>query len=270
MPRPCVPPDACPVHFDLRVDHLSTDDLFQLVNPNSGKRPWYKFLSPNPQTGTPYLLTLQASGKLAANRLDIHDLAASRVSATVDLQQGKLRISDLTADILGGQHTGELRADFTGKVPEYTGSGSLNRIALRQLADAMHDYWISGTATMHYKINASGLSSTDLFASADGVLQIEAHDATLTHLTLPGNTVPLHVRSLTSRMALRGGVFEIQEGKLEAPGGIYQVSGKASLGRVLDVKLVRDGLHGFSVSGPLNDPKVTPAANAETQAALKP
>jgi hypothetical protein len=39
---------------------------------------------------------------------------------------------------------------------------------------------------------------------------------------------------------------------------------------VLDVKLARDGKHGFNISGTLTAPKVSPATNAETQAALKP
>ena len=81
----------------------------------------------------------------------------------------------------------------------------------------------------------------------------------LVHLALPSSAQPLRMRSFSDRMVLRHGVFEIQEGKLETPTGIYQVSGTASLGRVLDVKLARDGAHGFNISGTLNAPKVSPA-----------
>jgi hypothetical protein len=271
MPRPCVPPDACTVHFDLRADQLATDELNKILNADSAKRPWYKFLSPNPATnGIPYLAALQASGKISANRLDVHGLTASHVSGNADLNRGKLRISDLQGDLLGGKHSGELRADFTGKLPEYTGTGSLERIVLGQLGDAMHDSWITGTASLKYRASAAGWSSVELFTSANATVEVEARDGMLAHVALPNTSQPLQMRAFSDRMVLRHGVFDIQEGKLETPTGIYQVSGTASLGRVLDVKLARDGTHGFNISGTLTAPKVSPATNAETQAALKP
>ena len=156
MPRPCVPPDACPVHFDLRADQLATDELNQILNPAAAKRPWYKFLSPSLASGKPYLATLEATGKLAANRLDAHGLTALRVSGNVDLNRGKLRISDLHGDVLGGKHSGEFRADFTGKNPEYNGTGTVDQIVLGQLGEFMHDPWVTGTASVNYKVSASG------------------------------------------------------------------------------------------------------------------
>jgi len=270
MPRPCVPPDACPVHFDLRVDRLATDELSQILSPNPGKRPWYKFLSPSPQSGTPYLLTLQASGKLAVNRVEIHGLTALHVSGSVEANQGKLRITALRGDVLGGKHAGEWHADFTGKSPDYGGSGTFERVALAQLGEAMHDPWISGTANVNWRATASGQSASELFASASANLEVEAHDGALTHVALPNSAGPLRMRSLAGHLVLRHGLFDIKEGKLETPTGIYQVSGTASLGRVLDVKLVRDGAHGFNISGTITEPRVKAAVNPETQAALKP
>jgi AsmA-like C-terminal region len=255
----------------LRADQLATDELNQILNPAAAKRPWYKFLSPNPSNAVkPYLAAVEASGKLAANRVDVHGLTALRVSGSVELKRGKLRISDLHGDMLGGKHSGELRVDFTGKVPEYSGTGTLDQFALGQLADVMHDPWVTGTASVEYKASASGVSAAELFSSASATILVDAHDGTLAHLALPNSVPPLRMHSFSDRMVLRHSLFEIQEGKLETPSGIYQVSGTASLGRVLDVKLARDGAHGFNISGTLNAPKVSPATNAETQAALKP
>jgi hypothetical protein len=270
MPRPCIPPDACPVHFDLRADRLATDELGQLLSPRPGKRPWYKFLTSTLQPGTPFLLSLRASGKLAANRVEIHGLLAAHVAADVELNQGKLHISDLRGDVLGGKHTGEWRLDFTTKPPAYSATGTLDRVVLAQLGEAMHDAWISGTANANYHATASGLSAAELFASVNATLQVEARDGALTHIALPNNPGPLRVRQFTSRLLLKHGLFEIQEGKLETPAGIYQVSGTASLAKVLDVKLVRDSSHSFNVSGTLTAPRVSPAVNPETRAALKP
>jgi hypothetical protein len=270
LPRPCSLPDACPVHFDLRTDQLSTDELSRILHPSPGKRPWYKFLSPSPPAGVPFLRSLQASGKIAVTRADIHGLAATHVYGNVEISQGKLRISELRGDILGGRHDGEFRATFTGKIPEYNGSGTLDRVALLQVGQWMGDPWISGTADLKFQASASGWSVQDLLSSATANLETDARDGVLTHITLPNNPPRLRMRSLTTQLVLNQGLFEIREGKLETPTGIYQVSGTASLGRVLDIKLIREGGHSFNISGTLTQPRVTAAVAADTQAALKP
>jgi uncharacterized protein involved in outer membrane biogenesis len=219
----------------------------------------------------PFLATLRATGKLAVNRVRVDKLVASKVSAGVVLENGKLRLTDLRADVLGGKHLGEWKADFTAKPPEYNGSGTLDRVALTQLAEAMHDSWITGVVTAKYHAATSGLTRSELLSSASATLQVDARDGALPHIALAGTPSPLRIRHLVARLLLRDGAFEIQEGKLETPGGIYQVSGTASLGRALDVKLSRGGgAHGFSISGTLTQPRVVQATFPETQAALKP
>ena len=74
---------------------------------------------------------------------------------------------------------------------------------------------------------------------------------------------------LAARLFLNDGKFEIQEGKLETPTGIYQVSGTASLTRVLNLKLTREGGPGFNITGTLMEPHVSPILTPETRAALK-
>jgi len=80
----------------------------------------------------------------------------------------------------------------------------------------------------------------------------------------------LRVTRLVGRLHLRDGKFEIEEGKLQTPASIYQLSGTASLSRVLDIKLARDGTHGFNITGTLTQPRVIINTTPETQAALKP
>lgn len=269
LPRPCVP-GACPIRFDLHADELATGELSQLLNPYPRQRPWYRFLSPSPTPGAPFLATVRATGQLAANRVQIDKLLACKVSAGVVLENGKLRLTDLRADLLGGKHLGEWKADFTAKPPEYSGSGTLERVALAQLAEAMRDPWITGVATAKYRAATSGLTRSELLSSANATLQVDARDGALPHIALAGTTGPLHIHHLAARLLLRDGSFEIQEGKLETPGGTYQLRGTASLGRALDVRLSRAGAHGFNISGTLTQPRVVQATFPETQAALKP
>ena len=86
----------------------------------------------------------------------------------------------------------------------------------------------------------------------------------------PERAARLRVNRFAGQLLLRDGKFEIEQGKLQTPGGIYQLSGTASLSRVLDIKLARDGARGFNITGTLNQPHVAVSTTPETQAALKP
>jgi hypothetical protein len=269
LPRQCVQPSLCPVRFDLHADEIATDRLNQLLNPRIRKQPWYRFFS-LPASGLPYLSTLHAVGKLTADHVVIRKLVGNRVSANVELNKGKVRLSDLRGDVLGGKHIGEWEADFTAKPPEYRGSGTVERIALDQLSESMDDDWISGSATATYRGNTSGLDATELFASATCILKVDARDGALRHIALGDGSGPVEMRRFAAQLLLHEGEFEIQESQLETPVGIYQVSGTASRTRTLNLKLTRDGSPGFDIAGTLSEPRVSQAATAETRAALKP
>jgi len=269
LPRQCTTPESCPFQFDLHADEIATDRLNQLVNPHVREQPWYHFLS-SPASGVPYLLTVNAVGKLAANRVVVRKLVGNRVSATVELNKGKVRLSDLRGDVLGGKHLGEWEADFTAKPPAYGGSGTVERIALDQLSEAMKDDWITGSATTTYRVKTSGLDAGELFASATSTLWVDARDGVLRHVALAEGNGPLQMHRLAARMFLRNGKFEIQQGKLETPAATYQLNGTASLTRVLDLKLTREGAAGFNITGTVMEPHVSAIVAPETRAALKP
>jgi len=269
VPRQCEKSQTCPIRFDLHTDEFATDELGVLLNEEPGKQPWYRFLT-SPAQPKPYLASLYAIGKLTASRVLIHSLVANRVSAEVELEQGRLQLSDLRGDVLGGRHTGEWQMDFTGTPPTYHGNGTLERVALGQIAEAMHDAWITGTASVEYHADTLGWTKAELLSNADAGFQLEARDGSLPHLTLAGDSSPLRVNRFVGRLLLRDGKFEIEQGKLQTPGGIYQLSGTASRGRILDFKLARDGARGFNITGTVDQPRVAISATPETQAALKP
>src|SRR5436190_4845678 len=193
LPRNCALPDGCPASFDLHASEIDTDELNQWLNAHPRKQPWYRFLSTSPQTAAPYLLTLHAVGKLNVDRLAIQNLVATRVSAHVELERGIVRLSDLRGDLLGGKHLGDWRADFSVKPPAYSGSGTLQGIDLQQLAQAMHDGWVTGTATATYRASASGIDTAELISSAKADLKIEVRDGVLPHIVLTEGNEPLHI-----------------------------------------------------------------------------
>jgi hypothetical protein len=268
LSRPCASPASCPIRFDLHSARIATDELGQLFNPHPGKRPWYGFLSPAPAPGNSYFRSLRASGKIAVDQVLIHKLTATQVSARVEIENGRLQLSDLRGEVLGGKYRGHWMADFTGGIPVYAGNGVCEQFSLAQLAASMHDDWLSGTATASYQVTASGVTAAELFSSANASLQIAAHDGSFPHLVLAGGGDPLQINHFVGRLLLRDREIEIEAGKLVTPGGIYQLSGTATLDRVLDLKLAREGARGFNVTGTLAAPRVV--QTPETRAALKP
>ena len=271
LSRPCAAPESCAIQFNLHADEISTGKLNQLMNPTLRKQPWYRFLTFPNASKKSWLASLHASGKLSVDKVLIHKLAAKSVSANVDLQNGKLQLTDLRGSILGGKHAGKWEADFTANPPAYSGSGSFEKVGLDQLAKAMHDGWITGTAKATYEAKASGLTAPELFSSANATLRIDARDGTLPHISLADAAGPARIRRFAGSFILSEGTLKIEQGKLQTRNSTYAVSGAASLQRVLQIKLTRAGARDFTVSGTLASPRITPTApTPEAQAALKP
>lgn len=270
FPRQCSALAACPLRFDLQADRIDYDRLRDWLNPRARKRPWYRFLSTSGQPGPMLLTTFHASGSFRADKLDIRDFTANHLAAQVQIKDGIVELADMSAEVLGGKHRGQLKMNLAAELPELSGSGSLQGASLAQLATAMHDGWITGTGSGTYRFSWSGRPSEDWLASASGSLQFEIRDGVLPHIALAGGGSPLRVRRFGGRLNLRHGAFEIEDGKLETAGGTYLVSGTASPGQKIDIQLARGGTRSFNVTGTLSAPRVVAVSVAETRAELKP
>jgi len=277
MPRGCGTPGACLIHFNLNADQIGLSELYEWLGSHPTQRRWYQMLT-SAEAGAPsFLQNLRASGKVNAGRVLIHNVVADRVSASLDLDCGKLKISELRADLLGGKHRGDGLADFTVASPVYTGFGTLTGIFLEQVAKAMHDPWISGTAGATYQLTASGASSAAFWQSAEGELHFDLRNGVLSHISLASDEGPLQIAHWQSRARLHGGNIEIDKGKFVSPAGGYEISGTASFGRGLDFKLIRDrptqregaGSLVYGITGTVAEPRVTLTPTPETQARLK-
>jgi hypothetical protein len=277
LPRGCGTPGACLVRFNLNTEEVGLAQLSKWLGSEPNERSWYQRLT-SAEPAPTFLEKVRASGKLNANRLRIRDVVASRVSAELDLDRGKLKIAELRADVLGGKHSGDWQADFTVSSPVYRGSGTFTGISLQQMADAMHDRWISGTAGGTYQLTASGADSTAFWQSAEGGLQFEVRDGVLSHISLASDEGPLRVAHWQGRAGLKSGKIEIDKGRLISPAGAYDISGIASFGQVLDFKLTQSwetksphaGALVYSITGTVADPRVALTPSPETQARLKP
>jgi hypothetical protein len=115
----------------------------------------------------------------------------------------------------------------------------------------------------------SGLAAAELFSSAHASLEVNAQDGQLPHLVLAPGAEPLQVRKIAVHLVLQEGIFKLEDGQLETPGATYQFGGTGSARGGLDLKLTRNGVPEFNITGTLAQPRVE-SVSAEAQAALKP
>ena len=193
---------------------------------------------------------------------------ATHASATLKANNGKLAFSDLRADVLGGKQRGEWLANFSAKPSSYSLDGVLQGISLTQLAEAMHDSWITGTASGHYTIELAGRERDELVQSAHGSIDFTMQDGVLTHIAVAGG--PMKVRHFAGRFTIADGDFKMQDATLQSLLATFVVNGKVSMDGELNFQLVQEGSPPLSVTGTIMDPKVEVTHRVETRAALKP
>ena len=270
MPRGCGTPGACQVLFDLHANRIALGELSEWAAPRPKERPWYRMLESNPQVGPSLLGNLRAAGRVTVERVQVNSLTASRVSANVNLDRGKLQVSELDADFLGGTHRGAWQADFAAKPAVCGGNGTVTGVVLAGLADTTKGSWISGTANGTYQF--SGPCTAGFWTSAEGTLQFDVRNGSLPRISLVEDAGPLPLARLSGEARLHGGKIEVKDAKLDSGSGRFQVSGTASLKRDLDLRLEQlppGTARGYTITGTLAEPRVAPLPGAE-QARLKP
>ncbi len=255
FPVHCTAPETCIVHFDAHTDDVSLSRLNRLANPGFRTQPWYRLLAPW-QRREDALLKLRASGHFAAARVELGSAVANNVSGVAELDAGKLRVSDLQADVLAGHHTGTWTADFTVSPPRFAGSGNFTRLSMAQLAALMHDNWATGTIDAKYSLAMAGLTPAALRDSSTGSADFTWSGGSLRHVTLDGRGAPLSFSDFTGIVSLENGTLSLADCKWQSAGGNYSVKGTASFDRSLDLRFERSDGRTYAISGPLDKPRV--------------
>jgi hypothetical protein len=269
-PRGCAPGADCAVQFSLSTEQVALDDLNRLLNPRLRSEPWYRRLAGGGSDATSAVMRFTAHGRVNAARLLVKNVTAQNVSADVQLAPGVVALSKATAQVLGGNVSGEWRGEFGGAAPSYSGSGSADRIQMAQLAAVMGDGWAAGTLHGSWRLTLSGWDARELVRSAAGSLDFDWRDGTLRHLTLAAASseatvaagtpaAPLRLVRFAGRATLRGSVLTLEQSRMETRDGIYTVSGTASAGRALALRFAAPA-HTYEVGGTLAEPRVEASA----------
>jgi hypothetical protein len=280
LPRGCGTPGACVDSFNLQAEDWEVSDLQAWLSSHADQRHWYQVLSPQQAGATSILQKLRAAGKLNVTQLRIRDVVAQQVSASIDMEHGKIKVTNLSANLLGGKHRGDWQIDFAAAMPAYTGTGTLTDVSLEQLAGAVHDPWISGTINGTYQLKASGESASAFWKSLTGGIRFDLGDGTLSHISLTTNDPPLQIVRWQGNAGVHDGEFEVEKSKLISTAETYDVSGTASFSRSLNFELSAATETGttpaaprstvYIVTGSVAEPQVKSITTSETQARLKP
>jgi AsmA family len=270
-PRHCASPN-CVVQFDLAADQFSAGDLAEWFAPRAAQRPWYRILNSADPSGTSPLLAVEAKGALHIGHLVLNRVLASQISALMELDRGKIRLTNLRAQLLQGTHQGNWTIDVSTRPLKYQAAGTLQNISLAHLGALMNDAWVSGTADAKFDGTASGASFADLLAHANGKCQFTMKNGSLIHLDSPGAAPPFPVHRFTGLLQIEKGNWELSAGKLESRDGIYQISGTASSGNGLKFLLTRGNEQSWNVTGTLAKPRLerTNRTQAEAKTGTQP
>ncbi len=275
LSRGCGTPGACIVHFNLSSTDANLLHLTEWANPKPKSRPWYKLLSPSTSAKGSFLSSVRASGRITLGHLQLYQFNFTHISAALDLDAGKLHISHALGDLLGGKYAGDFQAEFAAAPAVYHTSGTVTQVSLTRVAGVMKDPWIEGTATASYKLSGKGQDASEFWQSAEGSIDFEMNAGSLPRLLLVGEA-PLVVNRLAGTALLQQGKLQFEKTVLASPAGTFLLSGSATLGQQLDLKLSRSpmahtalsGTPGYSITGPLSQPRVTSLTAVETEAHL--
>ena len=269
-PRQCGP--NCVFQLDLVADQLSTGDLAEWFAPHPAQRPWYRILNSNATTnettGISPLLTIRARGTLHVGRFGLKKAIATDLATQFAVDQGKITLTALHAQLLQGIHQGTWILDFSShegstELPRYRGSGTLQGVSLERLSALMNQDWIAGTADGNFNVDGEADNFHDLIARSEGNLQFVVRNGSLTHIELPGSSLPLPLHRFTGELHLSHGEWNLSDGRLESRDGIYQVSGAASSSGGLDFMLTRGDEQSWNLTGTLSEPHIAPIRHAE-------
>ena len=269
FPRHCEENQPCISQVDMQIDDLNLDQVNRLLNPRLKKRPWYRMFGVSGERSV--LASWDATGTLEAKRLTAKTLAANKLALKFQLHQGKLKLDDIRADVLGGSHAGTWSADFSGDAPAYSGTGTLSKVAVAQLAALMKETWGTGTLNGSYDLKLAGWDLGDLLVSSKGNCQFQWRDGALRHLALDGKNPQVRFPQWSGQCEWSKDGFRVSGSKLQAASGIYQVSGTVQPSKDLRLEFVRGDGTAYQVTGTLEKPRVEASpASRTTEAALHP
>ena len=167
--------------IDISIDQLNLDDYATLASSKttskkSSAAQKQSSASRSPSSSQPayeLLNKIQRKGKLHIGRLTAAGLRADFVNTSLKAKNGIISFNPINANMYGGKFAGKLSMDFTGPVPRYRFTESLNNIKIQPLlTDAAGINKISGTGYIKSDVTALGTNGDAIVRSLNGNLRV--------------------------------------------------------------------------------------------------
>jgi AsmA protein len=126
------------------------------------------------------LKILTFTGVLACEEIRTKDLVLSQVNFSIDGKEGVFDLNPVTMRVFGGQGSGDIRADFSGSVPEYHVRYSLSKFHLAEFFKTLSPRNVGdGPTDFSANMSMKGKTTDEIVRSAGGEASLHAHDLTL-------------------------------------------------------------------------------------------
>jgi hypothetical protein len=205
---------------------------------------------------------------LRIGRFEIKKVSATQVTTQLDLDRGKIVLSNLRGQVLQGIHQGNWTIDVSAQPFRYTATGTLQNISLAQVSALMNDTWVTGRGDAKFEGTTSGTALADLLANASATLHFAMRDGNLPHIASSASAGPLSVHKLAGDLRLDKGTWELSAARLESRDGIYQISGRGSAKSGLNFTLLRNDDRSWTLFGTLAKPRLERTSRTQAQASV--
>jgi hypothetical protein len=266
FPRHCEDDLPCVATIVAQFDEIDLARLNALLNPRLKKRPWYRLFGSSEEKSI--LANWRANGIITGRKFLAKPITANNLRVSFSLADGRLALRNLEASVFGGTQTGTWTVDFTGGRPVYTGSGTLSRAVVTQVAALTKDTWGTGQLSGTYQVKLAGTTQADLLQSLTADCDFTWHSGQIRHLALDGKTGPLKFPSWSGHCQWTPQGFRIGQSKLQTGSSIYAVSGTIQPSRSLDLEFVRGDGAAYQVTGTLEKPEVSAVKTGRTSEAF--
>jgi AsmA protein len=125
------------------------------------------------------LSSLSFTAGLACGIIRTSDVVMSDVKLSINGKEGIFDLNPITMHVFGGLGTGNIRADFSGSVPELPSATRCRRSALRILQDLVAKECGDGPMNFSANLSMKGVTKDEMVRSAAGEASLRGHDLAL-------------------------------------------------------------------------------------------
>ena len=122
---------------------------------------------------------LNVRGDLEIASVGIGNLELTGVTVGLDAAKGRMRIHPIAAGLFGGNYSGDVRIDVSGKTPSLSMNETVQGVDLAKLAMAMFEQEnITGAIAGNFKLGGRGNNLGEIRETLGGTMSLELKDGT--------------------------------------------------------------------------------------------